>query len=224
VLREWSGVDVLVNNARYLGPGHMDWFLDTPIELLDVQLQANVVSQLLLTQLVLPGMIARGKGTIVNISSEAAYGDPTEPAGKGGWGMGYGISKGAMHRVAGFLNTELGPAGIRCFNVNPGSIATERKLLNAGVSEFSIGEAGASADVVGAVVAWLATDPASDALLSTTVEAQHVCAARELLPGFTDPSPTVRSVRHERSGSILIALEEEFARRRAERGDAATVS
>ena len=221
VLHEWGRVDVLVNNARYLGPGHMDWFMDTPIELLDVQLQANVVSQLLLTQLVLPGMIERGGGTIVNITSEAAYGDPTKPAGQGGWGMGYGISKGAFQRIAGFLNAELGPSGIRCFNVNPGSIATERKLLNAGVSEFSIGEAGVSPDVVGAVVAWLATDPASDALLSSTVEAQYVCAQRNLIPGFTDPAPNVSSVRHERSGSILIGLEEEFTRRRIAKGDTA---
>ena len=213
VLAEWGRVDVLVNNARYIGPGHMDWFMDTPIELLDVHLQANVVSQLLLTQLVLPGMIERGAGTIINITSGSAYGDPTKPAGQGGWGMGYGISKGAFQRIAGFINAELGESGIRCFNVNPGSIATER--IGADMSEFGIGNVGVSADVVGVVVAWLATDRASDELMSSTVEAQYVCAERNFLPGWADPALPVTPIRYDQSGSILIALEEEFARRRS---------
>ena len=35
VMERWGRVDVLVNNGRYIGPGHMDRLLDTPIELLD---------------------------------------------------------------------------------------------------------------------------------------------------------------------------------------------
>src|SRR5579864_4439685 len=35
VTSEWGRVDVLVNNGRYVGPGHMDLFEDTPLELLD---------------------------------------------------------------------------------------------------------------------------------------------------------------------------------------------
>ena len=46
VLAEWGPVDVLVNNGRYIGPGHMDRFLDTPLELLSVQLEANVMAPL----------------------------------------------------------------------------------------------------------------------------------------------------------------------------------
>jgi hypothetical protein len=37
---------------------------------------------------------------IVNITSAAGYGDPPAPAGEGGWGMGYGVSKGGFHRIA----------------------------------------------------------------------------------------------------------------------------
>src|SRR4051812_570131 len=36
VLEKWGRVDVLVNNARYIGPGHMDRFMDTPLEILDM--------------------------------------------------------------------------------------------------------------------------------------------------------------------------------------------
>jgi NAD(P)-dependent dehydrogenase (short-subunit alcohol dehydrogenase family) len=35
VLERWGRIDVLVNNARYIGPGHMDRLLETPVELLD---------------------------------------------------------------------------------------------------------------------------------------------------------------------------------------------
>jgi NAD(P)-dependent dehydrogenase (short-subunit alcohol dehydrogenase family) len=33
ILAEWGPIDVLVNNGRYIGPGHMDRFVDTPLEL-----------------------------------------------------------------------------------------------------------------------------------------------------------------------------------------------
>jgi NAD(P)-dependent dehydrogenase (short-subunit alcohol dehydrogenase family) len=44
VLAEWGHVDVLVNNGRYIGPGHMDRFEDTPLELLELHLEANVMA------------------------------------------------------------------------------------------------------------------------------------------------------------------------------------
>src|SRR6516225_2214300 len=76
VLAEWGEVDVLVNNGRYVGPGHMDRFLDTPLELLDLHLEANVMAPLALAKEVLPGMIERGGGVIVDISSGAGTHDP----------------------------------------------------------------------------------------------------------------------------------------------------
>src|SRR5205807_3351606 len=126
VLERWGRIDVVVHNGRYIGPGHMDLFMDTPIELLRKQVEGNLFAPLIINKLVLPQMIERGDGIIVNITSGSGYGDPTEPAGQGGWGMGYGISKGASHRVAGFIAVELGSKGIRCFNVQPGLVATER--------------------------------------------------------------------------------------------------
>ena len=110
VLERWGRVDVLVQNGRYIGPGHMDRFLDTPLELLDKHLQANVLAPLVLAKRFLPGMLERGEGRVLDVTSAAAYGDPPRPAGEGGWGMGYGISKAAFHRIAGFLAVELGRA------------------------------------------------------------------------------------------------------------------
>src|SRR5438132_12779276 len=154
VLERWGRVDVVVHNGRYIGPGHMDRFMDTPIELLEKQIYANVVAPLIINKYVLPGMIARGSGTLINISSASGYASPTKPAGQGGWGMGYGVSKAAFHRVAGFFAVELGERGILAVNLQPGLIRTER--LAADMAEFGF-SGGAPPDVMGAVAAWFAT-------------------------------------------------------------------
>ena len=146
VEERWGRIDVLVNNGRYIGPGHMDRLLETPVEMLDTHLQANVLAILVLCKLVLPGMIERGEGTIVNITSGSGYADATKPAGEGGWGLGYGMSKAAMHRIAGFLAVEHGHEGIRAYNVQPNLIATER--IAADMGEFGV-VGGAPADVDG---------------------------------------------------------------------------
>jgi NAD(P)-dependent dehydrogenase (short-subunit alcohol dehydrogenase family) len=183
VLAEWGPVDVLVNNGRYIGPGHMDRFLDTPLELLSLHLEANVMAPLTLTKKFLPGMLERGSGTVVNITSGAAYHDPPAPAGSGGWGLGYGISKGALHRVAGILALELGDRGVFAYNVQPGFIATERMAHDMAAFGFDA-SGGAPPDTVGAVVAWLVTDPDAAEPNGRNIEAQDVCRERGLLPGW----------------------------------------
>jgi NAD(P)-dependent dehydrogenase (short-subunit alcohol dehydrogenase family) len=183
VLDEWGAVDVLVNNGRYVGPGHMDRFLDTPLELLERHLEANVMAPLALTKQLLPSMVEQGDGVVVNITSSAGYEDPPAPAGSGGWGLGYGISKGALHRVAAILALELGEKGIRAYNVQPGFIATERIAQD--MSRFGFdAAAGAPPEVVGAVVAWLVTNPLAAEPNGRTIQAQEVCRHLALLPGW----------------------------------------
>ena len=182
ILAEWGPVDVVVNNGRYIGPGHMDHVLDTPLELLDLHLEANVMAPLVLTKAFLPGMLERGSGRIVNISSGAGLRDPDEPAGSGGWGLGYGMSKAALHRIAGILALELGDRGILAYNVQPGFIATERMVQD--MAGFGFDASGAPPDVVGAVVAWLVTDPVAAQPNGRSIEAQDVCRELGLLPGW----------------------------------------
>ncbi len=201
VLERWGRVDVLVNNGRYIGPGHMDRLLDTPIELLDRHLKANCLAPLVLAKAFLPQMVERGSGTLVNITSAAGYADPTEAAGDGGWGMGYGISKGAFHRVAGFLAAEHGSQGINTFNVQPGYISTERIAQD--MAQFGFEDTGQPADVIGAVVAWLATDPEAAELNGTNIEAQFFCHERGLLPGWAGPEPNTAAIRYDLSGAVL---------------------
>jgi NAD(P)-dependent dehydrogenase (short-subunit alcohol dehydrogenase family) len=211
VLERWGRIDVVVHNGRYIGPGHMDRFLDTPVDLLRTQMEANVFAPLVINRLVLPSMIAQGGGTIVNITSAAGYADPTKPAGAGGWGMGYGISKGAFHRVAGFLAVELADQGIRCFNVQPGLIATER--IGQDMAKFGIQNNGAPMEVMGKVVRWLCTDPGADAFNGQNVEAQHFCHERGLLPEWSGPRVLDNHIRYDRSGAVLDQLEADLAAR-----------
>jgi len=208
VLARWGRVDVVVHNGRYIGPGHMDRLLDTPIELIEKQLFANAVAQLILDQYFLPPMLANGRGTIINITSAAGYGDPTAPAGEGGWGLGYPMSKAAAHRIAGVLAVEHGHQGLRTYNVQPGFINTERMAQDMG--EFGFELIGAPPDVIGAVVAWIATSDEADALSGSTVEAQFVCHERHLLPDWPGPRPNTSALRYDKSGAILEAMEEQL--------------
>jgi NAD(P)-dependent dehydrogenase (short-subunit alcohol dehydrogenase family) len=211
VLERWGRVDVVVNNGRYIGPGHMDRLLDTPLELLDKHLQANVLTPILIAKMVIPSMIEHGGGHIINITSAAGYANPTKPAGEGGWGMGYGISKGAVHRVAGFLHVEHAPQGISSYNVQPGYISTER--IKADMAGFGFEDTGQPPDVVGAVCAWLATSPEAKQYSGTNIEAQFFCHERKLLPWWDGPRPNEAPIEYDTSGADLARLEEDLRAR-----------
>jgi NAD(P)-dependent dehydrogenase (short-subunit alcohol dehydrogenase family) len=211
VLERWGRIDVVVHNGRYIGPGHMDRFLDTPIELLRRQMEGNFFAPLIINRLVLPQMVERGDGIVVDITSGAGYGDPTKPAGQGGWGMGYGTSKGAFHRIAGFLATELGDSGIRCFNVQPGLIATER--IGQDMAKFGIENKGAPVEVLGRVVRWLCTEPEAERFNGRTIEAQFFCHERGLVPEWAGPRPLDNNIRLDTSAADLQRLEDDLATR-----------
>jgi NAD(P)-dependent dehydrogenase (short-subunit alcohol dehydrogenase family) len=179
VLERWGGVDLLLHNGRYVGPGLMDGILDTPIESYDKFLEAHVLAQIVLTRMALPGMLRRGAGTVMTMGSSAATNDPPGPPGQGGWGLGYAIGKAAGHRLVGHLKAEFGPWGIRAFNIDPGYVRTERNQLTTAQDGMDPSR-GAPPEVIGAVVAWLATSPESDALDGTAVDAQALCRERTL--------------------------------------------
>jgi NAD(P)-dependent dehydrogenase (short-subunit alcohol dehydrogenase family) len=155
---QFGRVDVLVNNAVHTGPGSMLPFLDTTIEQLETKVQANYLSQLVLIKAVLPGMLQRGGGTIVNVTSHTATNDPPAPVGSGGWGLSYAASKAALHRVAGVLAVELGGRGIRAYNLDPGNVATERMAVNA--DDLGLGRyRPAPPTAPAAAIAWLVQHP-----------------------------------------------------------------
>ena len=137
-LADMGRVDVLVNNAIYQGPGTMDRILDLPLELAERCLVGDYLHPLLLTQLLLPGMLERGEGRLVNMLSEAAFTTPPAPAGAGGWGVAYAAAKAAFHRVTDMCHVEFAAQGISAFSIAPGLTLTE-SMRASGMDEVLVG-------------------------------------------------------------------------------------
>ena len=159
VMGEWGGIDLLVNNAVDTAPGSMVPIVDLTVAQLESKLAANAVAPFVLIQAVLPGMLASGGGTIVNVTSHTATADPPGPVGQGGWGVAYAASKAAAHRYAPLLAVELGDQGIRAYNVDPGYVETERQLVNASALGLVGHYRGAPPSVPAAAIAWLVDHP-----------------------------------------------------------------
>jgi len=158
VLEEWGRIDCLVNNAIFQGGASMDRVLDLTPESMTKLVVGNYVHQVLLTQQVIPSMVERGSGRIINLVSGSARIDPRAPAGAGGWGIAYSASKAAFGRVAGGINAEFGP-GVMAFNIDPGNVVTEKRKALATDDVFVAGYGSESPEAIGAAAAWLASNP-----------------------------------------------------------------
>jgi 3-oxoacyl-[acyl-carrier protein] reductase len=114
VMKKWGRIDILVNNA---GLGYLKTFLEIKPEELQEMLDVNLRAVFFLTQQVLPHMIARKTGNIVNIASLA---------GKNGFklGTGYAATKWAVRGFAQCLMMEVREHDIRVVTLFPGSVET----------------------------------------------------------------------------------------------------
>jgi NAD(P)-dependent dehydrogenase (short-subunit alcohol dehydrogenase family) len=111
-LARFGRIDLLVNNAgiAWTGPA-----LDTPLATLEAMLRVNVVGVFIASRAVLPQMIARRTGSIVNLASWA---------GKTGnaYFAGYSASKFAVIGLTQALAREMAPHGIRVNAICPGIV------------------------------------------------------------------------------------------------------
>ncbi|MBX6389943.1 MAG: SDR family oxidoreductase [Frankia sp.] len=185
VLEAWGRIDVLFNNAVYQGVGTMDRVEDLTVGSMHALLTGNFVHQVLLIQEVLPHMRQQERGIVINMVSGSARYDPPGPPGEGGWGILYSASKAAFGRVAGGLNAEHGAAGIRAYNVDPGSVMTEARRARSSTDVYEAAYGSAPAEATGKVVAWLATDPGAERFLGKWIFAPKLCSDLGLLPGWT---------------------------------------
>ncbi|MEL7210246.1 MAG: SDR family oxidoreductase [Actinomycetota bacterium] len=142
--------------------------------------------QLHLIRELLPHWLERGEGTVVNVTSAVAITDPPAAAGEGGWGLAYAASKAALHRAAPILAVEHGEDGLRIYNLEPGTVLTEKMALN----QREMGLEGrypmAPPSVPAAVIAWLATGDGVDVDNGSTVTAQREALKRGLHPDWRD--------------------------------------
>jgi meso-butanediol dehydrogenase/(S,S)-butanediol dehydrogenase/diacetyl reductase len=159
-LGHFGRIDVLVNNAARALKGNLeqttpeDWFSE---------LAGTLSGAFLVTRLVLPGMVASGRGAIVNVGSVnglLALGNP-----------GYSAAKAGLLNFTKALATEYGKKGIRANMVSPGTIRTEspswqkRLARDPQVFEklarwYPVGRVGRPEDIA-AAIAFLAADEAA---------------------------------------------------------------
>jgi NAD(P)-dependent dehydrogenase (short-subunit alcohol dehydrogenase family) len=111
-------IDLLIHNASALGPVPLRLLLDTDCEDLERALAVNLVGPFRLTKLLAGPMALRGRGVILQISSDAAV--RAYPR----WGA-YGASKAAADHLARILAAELAGTGVRVLTVDPGDMDTD---------------------------------------------------------------------------------------------------
>ena len=109
-------IDVLVNNAGRVGP--FGPTLDADPEEVARTFATNVMGPLCMCQAVVPEMIERGHGYVVNMNS--LQGSRSMPG-----GTAYGSSKAALHRLTDTLAQELDGTGVVVFDVSPGLVRTQ---------------------------------------------------------------------------------------------------
>jgi short-subunit dehydrogenase len=112
--QKFGALDALVNNAGFGEVGPIETM---PIQTAQNLFDVNVFGLIGLTQLLLPEMRKRGKGTVINLSSIA--GRFVTPG--AGW---YGASKFAVEALSDALRLELHQFGIKVVIIEPGLIAT----------------------------------------------------------------------------------------------------
>lgn len=112
---EWREIDILVNNAGLalgLEPEFAGSFEDW-----DIMIDTNIKGLLNMTRLVVPGMVERGRGHVINIGSvagDAAYAN----------GGVYCATKSAVKTLTDGLRLDLAATPIRVTNVKPGLVET----------------------------------------------------------------------------------------------------
>ncbi len=112
-----GGVGLLVNNAGVIEEVEVP-LADDDVEDVWRVIEVNVRGPLLLTHALLPGMLDRGTGRVVNINSGSGH----KPAGRN---TGYAISKGALSRLTTLLDAQYREHGVRSFDLAPGVVRTD---------------------------------------------------------------------------------------------------
>ena len=153
IIKKYQKIDILINNA---GISKSNVFTDVTDEEWDILIKSNLYSVFCVTQEVLPYMINKKEGCIINISSI--------------WGMVgascetiYSVTKGGINAMTKSLAKELGPSNIRVNSIAPGIIDTQmnenltKQDINEIESDIPLGKIGKTADI-SKCIKWLIED------------------------------------------------------------------
>ena len=117
-LGQLDGIDVLINNASSLGSVPLKSLIETDCENFEDVLETNLLGPFRLIKTVLPTMILKKSGIIVNLSSDAAV-NAYET-----WGI-YSTSKAALDHLSRIWQEEVKKQRIQFLSIDPGDMATQ---------------------------------------------------------------------------------------------------
>ena len=176
---DWATIDVLINNAG-LSRG-LDKLYEGKIEDWDEMIDTNVKGLLYVTRAVVPGMVARGSGHVVNLGSTA--GELTYPN-----GAVYCATKAAEKAINDGLRQDVLGTPIRVTSIDPGMVETDFSRVRFRGDDEKAGKVYqgltplSPADVADAIV-WAVTRPAhvniAHVLLTPVAQANSLLFHRE---------------------------------------------
>ena len=151
-LAEFGKIDILVNNAGIMVPGLL---VDLPLKRWDLVMRVNVRGPVALSKAVLPHMIGRRDGVVINISSIAAE----------LWGPGtisYAVTKLALRKFSEGLAEEVKEHNVRVFSLSPEGLVLTPGTTYHRVQEQVPGDESVEApEMMGRAAVFLCTDAAS---------------------------------------------------------------
>jgi len=118
--KEWQAIDILINNAGLVIG--VDKEHEGDLDEWEIMLDTNIKGLLSMTRMVVPGMVERGRGHIINIGSIA--GDAAYPGGSV-----YCATKAAVKALSDGLRIDLVDTPLRVTNIKPGMVETNFSVI-----------------------------------------------------------------------------------------------
>lgn len=174
---DWQAIDILVNNAgNAYGAAPIqdgdpdDW---------DKMIDGNVQGVLYVSRAVLPGMVARGRGHVVNLSSIAGK----QPYANGAV---YCASKAAIEAISTGMRLDLTQHGIKVTNIAPGAVETEFSMVRFNgdaerAAKVYEGFSPLTADDIADTIVYAVTAPAHVTIADLTILASAQAAATTIV-------------------------------------------
>ena len=152
-LDEFGHIDILVNNAGVMAPGPLH---QVPLKRWDLVWRVNVRGAVVCAQGVLPHMMERREGVIINISSIAA----DQP---GGGNISYSVTKQALRKLSQGLAEEVRDRNIRVFALSPeGLVITPGTMYHRLPEQVPSGDFVEAPEEMGRAAVFLCTDAARE--------------------------------------------------------------